>query len=459
MGKTMVSLTFYGGVNEIGGNKILLEDGRTQIFFDFGLSFAKGQKFYTGFLAARRVAGAADDLELGIIPRIKGLYSEKMLKSSNLKYEEPKFDAIFLSHAHMDHCAHLQYIDEKIPIYCGECALKIIESFQPGEKEREALGVHGYNTFRTGSKTQVDNVVVEPIHVDHSIPGAYGFLIHTSSGTIVYTGDLRKHGPASYMTDEFVEKAGACDPVALIIEGTRLGRKEPGENLSEEDVRKFSNKIVFKTNKLAIATFYARDVDRIKTFYNVAKDNGRKFVISMRTAHLLCKLKDDKRLRLPDPIKDENIFIYARRKESGEYDEKDYYLWERPYLENCVGFKHVQENCSNCLLNLDLHNFTELNDIKPNGGEFIHSMSEPFTEGGMDQIELKVMQNWLKHFKLKFHQAHASGHCPTNDLKWLIGKIKPNAVLPIHTENSEMFREMTDTKIIQPKYGKKIEIK
>ena len=27
----MVSLTFYGGVGEIGGNKILLEDGRVRI--------------------------------------------------------------------------------------------------------------------------------------------------------------------------------------------------------------------------------------------------------------------------------------------------------------------------------------------------------------------------------------------------------------------------------------------
>ena len=35
----MTSLTFYGGVNEIGGNKILLEDRDTKIFLDFGQSF------------------------------------------------------------------------------------------------------------------------------------------------------------------------------------------------------------------------------------------------------------------------------------------------------------------------------------------------------------------------------------------------------------------------------------
>ena len=31
----MVSLTFYGGVDEIGGNKVLLEDGDVRFFFDF----------------------------------------------------------------------------------------------------------------------------------------------------------------------------------------------------------------------------------------------------------------------------------------------------------------------------------------------------------------------------------------------------------------------------------------
>jgi len=103
----MVKLTFLGGVNEIGGNKILIQDQKTHIILDFGLSFAKGKEYYTGFLTARNVAGAADDLELGILPKIKGLYSKQMLKFTDLKYEEPKYDAIFLSHAHMDHYAHL----------------------------------------------------------------------------------------------------------------------------------------------------------------------------------------------------------------------------------------------------------------------------------------------------------------------------------------------------------------
>jgi ribonuclease J len=455
----MVKLTFFGGVDEIGGNKILVEDKSTCVFFDFGLSFAKGKEYYTGWLSARKSAGAADDLELGVLPRISGLYSKKMLKFTDLKYEKPRFDAVFLSHSHMDHCSHLQYLDESIPVYVGECTLKIIESFQPEKKKPETLGEHAYKTFRTGQKINVDNLVVEPIHVDHSVPGAYGLLIHTSDGTIAYTGDLRRHGPASFMTEEFANKAASCKPIALICEGTRLGRKEKGENLSESDVKKQAKNVISKTKKLTITTFYARDVDRIRTFYEVAKESGRKFIISMRVAHLLSKLKDDRVLHLPDPLKDENITIYARRKKSGKYVETDYYNWERPYLENAVSYKHIRENCQTCLLNLDLPNFVELVDIKPNGGEFIHSMSEPFSEGGMDQIELSVMRRWLEHFNLGFHQAHASGHCSKEDLRWLMEKIDPKCVVPVHTEKSENFKKLTKATIIRPQYQKAITVK
>jgi ribonuclease J len=42
----MVSLTFYGGVDEIGGNKVLLEDGDARVFLDFGQSFTMGCDFW-----------------------------------------------------------------------------------------------------------------------------------------------------------------------------------------------------------------------------------------------------------------------------------------------------------------------------------------------------------------------------------------------------------------------------
>ncbi|MGA9079823.1 MAG: hypothetical protein WB581_06300 [Halobacteriota archaeon] len=46
----MTSLTLYGGVSEIGGNKILLEDQATRVFLDFGMSLSLANQFFDEFM-------------------------------------------------------------------------------------------------------------------------------------------------------------------------------------------------------------------------------------------------------------------------------------------------------------------------------------------------------------------------------------------------------------------------
>lgn len=432
------TLTFYGGINEIGGNKILLEDRGKRVFFDFGMSFAGEAEYFFGYLTPRGVNGAGDYLEFNLLPRLDGLYSQDMIKNTSIKYSPPCIDAVFLSHPHMDHAGYLRFIDENIPVYCGECTKTIIEAMQ--QSGRIDLGQHAYDTFRTGKKIRIDDLQIEPVHVDHSVPGAYAFIIHTSRGTIAYSGDFRVHGPMAHMTREFAEKARKCDTKVMISEGTRVCPEESQKIHSEEKVKAESNDVVASTSKLAIAAFYSRDIDRFKTFYEVAKNNDRKFIISLKLAHLLWKLRDDPALKIPDIMKNDDILFYKKRKKTGEFVETDYYIWERLFLEKAVNFDYIHKNESKVLFNLDLLGFTELIDIRPSsGGHFIHSMSEPFSE---EDIDNAVMHRWLDHFGLKFHQIHASGHCQTEDLKEIVDEIQPKQLIPIHTEHPELFEKL-----------------
>jgi len=126
----MTTLTFFGGVNEIGGNKILLEDKDTKIFLDFGMSFSKNAKFFQGYLQPRTSTGITDYLHMGLIPDIKGIYRDDLLKHAGRKKEKADVDAVLLSHAHADHANYISFLNKDIPIHMGETAKLILESIR-----------------------------------------------------------------------------------------------------------------------------------------------------------------------------------------------------------------------------------------------------------------------------------------------------------------------------------------
>jgi len=444
----MVRLTAYGGVFEIGGNKILLQDRDTKVFLDFGISFNAEGQYFNGGISPRKVNGIGDYLEFDLLPKLQGLYAEEQLKQTQIPYGRPEYQGVFVSHAHADHVGYVHFLDGSVPVYCGETSKIILSALS--ESGTVDINLSSLKGFRTGAKIRVDNIEVEPIHVDHSIPGAYGFIIHTTEGALVYTGDLRLHGPVAYMTNEFISKAAEQRPFIMLCEGTRLGQKESPKLHSEMEVQETANRVVSHTSKLVTTSFYGRDTDRINTFYSVAVANNRKFVITMKTALLLTKLREDIHLNVPDVLSDENILVYKKRKKTGAYEESDYYRWERPYLDKAVDHKYIHDNQSIVIVAIEPKDFTELIDVRPDpGGHYIYSMSEPFSEH--EAVDEEIQRNWLRHFAMEFHQIHASGHAPPEDISKIIDRIKPRILVPIHTECPDKFMELVkkgDSKVL-----------
>ncbi|HKT22594.1 MAG TPA: MBL fold metallo-hydrolase, partial [Nitrososphaerales archaeon] len=288
------SITCYGGVGEIGGNKFLLEDGGTKVILDFGTGFADGSEYFDSGILPRGVNGAGDLFEFGLLPEIPGLYSERALQNTRIRHVDPEVDAIVLSHYHSDHTGRIGYTDEKIPVYCGETTELIHEAYS--DSRSSPLDGHPIVKFRTGGRFKVGTIEFVPVHVDHSIPGAYGFIVHTSGGTMAYTGDFRFHGPAGSMTMDFMEAARREAPDLLLTEGTRVGHGG-GANMTEKAVLEEARRIVRGTRALVFSSFRGNDVDRINTFFDACQNAGRRLVISMKMAILLKKLEADSGLR------------------------------------------------------------------------------------------------------------------------------------------------------------------
>ncbi len=460
------TLTFYGGINEIGGNKILVETKEARIFLDFGQSFSLLDDYFCDFLQPRERFGLRDYFALDLMPKLKGLYNAHSLKGTEIGYGEPEYDAVFITHAHQDHTAHLRYLDQRIPIYMGETAKAILDStqettgqffyseteWQKRDKEKTVMPANVVKTFRTGRKIRIGDISVTPVHVDHSVPGAYGFIVETDGGTVAYSGDLRKHGNKPELTQDFLEAAKKSGPDVLVIEGTRVRPTEDRKNHTEAFVRSESSKIAKQTDGLILAMRYPKDLDRFRTFYRIAKETGRKLVISPKTAHLLLGLGNDRALALPNPLKDDSIEVYSREKLA-------YKGWEKAMMDahRCVDAAWVAKNQKKVILELDFSFMNELVDVKPSPGACIHSMSEPFEEDPMSQLQDEVLRNWLDRFSLTHNQLHASGHASTNEIFEMVGFISAKRVVPVHTQCPEMF-EKNCKGVVQMEKGKEMKI-
>jgi ribonuclease J len=442
------SVTFLGGVREIGGNKIVFEDGPDRILFDFGPSFnPRYEEYYTGFLAPRSSSPVKDLLEFDLIPRVEGLYSRPALEGADLPYRPPEFHAVFVSHAHYDHAGYLKYIDPEIPVHVGAGTKRLLEAIEE-TGPATSYGDHRWSTLVDRQGVRVGHFEVVPFPVDHSVPFAYGFLVRSREGSFVYTGDFRHHGPRAGDTLRFLEAAEKERPAGLIIEGTRVGSERP-KNLSEEGVRRGVDELLGETRTIALASTYPRDLDRIATLYEAARIADRTLLVSARTAHLLqavARLAPGK--PLPVPGQAPQLAVYARKK-------RRFFEWEKPLLEGALPAGEVSREGRRYLLLLDLYHFAELIDLRPPGGApFVHSMSEPFSE---DDIDDQVLHNWLDHFGLAFHQLHASGHVSESEALEITRRIDPTAVYPVHTEHPETFERAGPT-VRLPEVGRRYSI-
>jgi len=503
-------LTFYGGVREIGGNKILLEDDKGKLFLDFGFPYSKYRDFYEEYLRPRPGAGLLDLLVMGLLPHLEGIYRTD-LETENLwqqfrrteRYRKLEdIDGILLTHAHLDHSGHISFLREDIPVYATATTAFIAKAMQDsgkapfdqqvcyftprveeclegwrqgayvvsssGDRQRsfcvadklelreEAEKFWEKTTRRKKLESQLLDDIGRCIFnlrcfpVDHSISGACSWGIETSSGWVIYSGDLRLHGRHGELTESMIREAARLRPRALILEGTNVDNTS---NVYEQEVYENGFKAINGARGLVIADFSPRDVNRLLTFLQIAKDTRRKLTILPKDAYLLktMRLLDPE---IPDIAREDAIAIYQKTTASKSPDP-----WLRSiyqdYSSKIVLAKDVSSNQGDFILCFSFWDLNELPSIQPRAGSlYVFSSSEPHNEE--QEMDFWRLHHWLDHFQLRAcglpvyrngrweipeaeKGLHASGHGCGTDLLRIAREIQPEVLIPVHSEKPEFY--------------------
>ncbi len=475
----MGKITFYDGVKEIGGTKIFLEISKKRFFLDFGMNYKKRNLFFEEYLNPRVANGIGDLYFLDLIPKIKGLYRKDLVKFIRQEgveelgdgKEKDFVDGVFLSHAHFDHSGYITFLREEIPVYTSKITETILRAMEDVSvtqfetsifkfirrpavktyKDPEYYGTH--NAVNISGKLTFNSVNVFSYPVDHSVPGAMGFVFAGNEGAIVYTGDLRLHGKHAEDTENFAKKARAFKPKILIIEGTNLrgeNKSSEKEFWTEEKVYERAGDVIKKTTGLVMADFSIRDVNRFMTFYNLAKENKRKFVITLKDAYLLNAMHNAG-MGVPS-LNDPLIYVYLKKKKTGTYDMKKDYSekWIKKLFElniKTVKASDIRKNEGDYVFVMRYWDLQELIDLRPSkGSKYIHSSSEAHSEE--QEIDEWRMNNWLKKFGLYPREhIHASGHARKEDLFKIVSEINPEIIIPVHTEHPEEYVNKFGSKV------------
>ncbi|MBU7017397.1 MAG: MBL fold metallo-hydrolase [Theionarchaea archaeon] len=482
-----MDIRILGGEGEIGGNKVLLTHKKTKILLDFGMSFSRSGQYFSEYLQPRKCSSLIDFFEFGLLPDVPGIYREDYLRHMERNPEEREVDALFLSHAHMDHTGYIHFLRKDIPIYCTEATKVILQCMQEtgrgsfsefltcceaftfyktqtGSLGRVNMGnkkfvkEREYIIMKPDTPVEVNSITVEMVPVDHSIPGACAFIVYTDEGNIVYSGDFRFHGLNGEKSSEFVEKAREARPQSFICEGTRIHETK---KTSEEKVEQKIKKLIPGKGHVFVE-HPKRDIDRAKTIYDSAEHNGREFVVDLKSAYLIEKLGEMSPLNIKDlkiltPKKgwgllgredmlknmiDENRGVWGLTASADMLKyliERDYLTWEKEdlFCNNAITCEELKNNPENYVISTSFWEISQLVDIQPKNAIWIQSKCEPFS----DEMELdeKRKDAWLAHFGIDKDIAHASGHASGPEIREVIESIHPKKVIPVHTEHPELF--------------------
>ena len=505
-----VRITPLDGIGRVGGATWLVQIGRKAFLIDFGSDLQKSGKMLGGRLGPRASKGIEDLLGVGLLPLYDGLYRQDLILDEEALEEAQDISVldILLSHVHSDHSGRVALADPSIRIHCSavsasmlyaemtsngglfaesthlierqphptergiltipRLAPKISRPFlltdrEPSNELRELWRSAGSDQGLQRSDMLAAGIEFQAFPVDHSIWGALAFALETDQGVVAHAGDLRWHGSDRDLTSAFVTKLANLKPRVLILEGTRLGR-EDDERVTEAQCRAEILELVKGARRrLVIGVVNPKHLERIAAFLHSARETGRQLLVPPKTMFLL------ESVAAANPYYDlaglDGIAIYDPPMGTRPG-------WHRDLRERHEGrLIHPEDIRARPGKYIYMHGFAKTmdwTDFKPFGALYIHSSSAAYDDSARNRMG--IQREWIEFYrmqtegitfgpkgKLEFDpHLNPSGHMHPRDLKELLHRVKPEIVIPCHTDKPELMRTLLPdgSRLVLPENGK-----
>ena len=377
------------GTNQIGGCITEITSKTTKILIDFGTDLE-------------------DDKEL--------------FELDGLTYGKSKYDAVFITHSHIDHIGLINKINKDIPIYVEEISLKIYSTTCDFCMEDNLS--RKINTFKIYDVIKIKDIKVTPYRVDHSSYNSCMFMIECENKKILHTGDFRLHGRKKDETLNNLNKIGKVD--LLITEGTSLSR-DVLEHETEEEIEKEALNYIKKYDQVFIMHSSA-NIDRTISFIKAALKTGKNYILDLFTYSL------NKVINLNIKVDYKRIFVWIPLRYS--FKDEDF---KNKYMNfdnsSCFGKRYA--------MNIKSSMLDDIKKLKEKGlitnACLIYSMWPGYIE---KEEKLRNFISEIKAMGIEFKMLHTSGHADINSMKKINEITKPDKTIIIHTENREKGKDI-----------------
>ena len=390
-----VKIAFLGGLNEVGKNLTVIEYNNEIIVIDCGLAFPDA---------------TMPGIDL-VIPDFT--YLEK---------NADKVKAIFITHGHEDHIGGLSYLLKVVnaPVYSTKLTIGLIEYKLSEAKMTSKVKL---NTIKPDDVIKVGSFSVEAIHVNHSIPDALAFAIRCKDGVIIHTGDFKIDSTpidGGMMNLARLGQLGNEGVLCLMADSTNAER--PGYTESERKVGESFENLFRKAGqrRLIVATF-ASNIHRVQQIINVAEKLGRKVALSGRSLENVVAIGQELGyLNVPDGI---IIGIEAVNQYTDE--------------ELVIITTGSQGEPMSALTRMAMSDHRKVK-IGPNDCVIISATPIPGNEKTVGKVVNELMKLGANVVYERMYDVHVSGHACQEELKLILGLVKPKFFIPVHGEQKHL---------------------